>query len=140
MQFIAVKKFYLSVWDYKKSDTNSIRRALKQVNWEFLFQNKSVHEQVLIFNKTLLNFFSHYVPNKIVTFKACVRYFLSNFYFIIKLQTFNNYKKCFLFHRKSSFCSRDIQIFVFFPFLSTISRLKRTNETGIIYDVMNWFA
>ena len=84
MQFIAVKKFYLSVWDYKKSDANSIRRALKQVNWEFLFQNKSVHEQVLIFNKTLLNFFSHYVPNKIVTFKACVRYFLSNFYFFIK--------------------------------------------------------
>ena len=25
----------------------------------------------------------------------------------------NNYEKCFLFHLKSSFCSRDIQIFVF---------------------------
>ena len=36
------------VWDYKKADTNSIRRALKQVNWEFLFQNKSVQEQVFI--------------------------------------------------------------------------------------------
>ena len=85
MQFIAVKKFYLSVWDDKKSDTNSIRRALEQVNWEFLFQNKSVHEQVLILNKTLLNFFSHYVPNKIVTFKAYICYFFSNFYFFIKL-------------------------------------------------------
>ena len=56
------------VWDYKKADTNSIRRAVKQVNWESLFQNKSVHEQVLILNKTLLNVFSNYVPNKIVTF------------------------------------------------------------------------
>ena len=56
------------VWDYKKADTNSIREALKQVNWEFLFQDKNIHEQVLILNKTLLNVFSNYVPNKIVTF------------------------------------------------------------------------
>ena len=56
------------MWDYKKADTNSIRRAVKQVNWESLFQNKSVHEQVLILNKTLLDVFSNYVPNKIVTF------------------------------------------------------------------------
>ena len=56
------------VWDYKKADTNSIRKALKQVDWEFLFQNKNVHEQVLILNKALLNVFSNHVPNKIVTF------------------------------------------------------------------------
>ena len=56
------------MWDYKKADTNSIRKALKQVNWDFLFQNKSVHEQVRILNKTLLNVFANYVPNKIVTF------------------------------------------------------------------------
>ena len=56
------------VRDYKKTYTNSIRTALKKVNWEFLFQNKNVHEQVLILNKTLLNVFSNYVPNKIVTF------------------------------------------------------------------------
>ena len=31
-------------WDYKKADTHSIRRALKQVNWRFLFQNRSVHD------------------------------------------------------------------------------------------------
>ena len=54
------------VWDYKKVDTNSIRKALKQVNWEF--QNKSVHEQVCILNKTLLNVFANYVSNKIFTF------------------------------------------------------------------------
>ena len=26
------------------------------------------------------------------------------------------------------------------PFLSTLSRFKRTNGSGIIYDVINWFA
>ena len=41
---------------------------------------------------------------------------------------------------KSSFRSRDIQFFVLFPFLSTLSRLKRTNGSGIIYDVINWLA
>ena len=56
-----------SVWDYKKADTNSIKKALKQVNCKFLFQNKNVHEQVLILNKTLLNVFSNYVSNKIFT-------------------------------------------------------------------------
>ena len=46
--------------------------------------------------------------------KACVRYFLSNFYFFSKLYPFKNYEKCFLFHPKSSFRSRDIQFFVIF--------------------------
>ena len=45
-------------------------------------------------------------------------------------------KKCFLFHLKSSFCSRDIQNFVFFPFLSKLSTMKRANGSGIIY-IMN---
>ena len=66
------------------------------------------------------------------TIKACVRYFLSNFYFLSKWYPFKNYEKCFLFHLKSSF-----QIFVFFPFLSTLSRFKRINGSGIIYDVIN---
>ena len=36
--------------------------------------------------------------------------------------------------------SRDVQIFVFFPFLSTLSRFKWAIESGIIYDVINWIA
>ena len=72
-------------------------------------------------------------------FKACVRYFLENIYFFTKWYLFKT-EKCFLFHPKSFFCSRDIQIFVIFFFLSTLSRFKRTNENGIICDVMNWLA
>ena len=43
-------------------------------------------------------------------------------------------KKHFLIHPKSSFRSRDIQIFVIFPFLPTLSRLKMTKGSRIIYD------
>ena len=68
--------------------------------------------------------------------KACVRYFLSNFYFFTKWWPFKNYEKCFLFHLKSSFRSRDIQVFVFFPFFSTLSRFKRAN--GSRKFMMSW--
>ena len=33
-----------------------------------------------------------------------------------------------------------IKIFVFFLFLFTLSKFKRTNENGIIYDAMNRLA
>ena len=72
-------------------------------------------------------------------FKACVGYFLTIF-FSPNYSPSKSMKNVFLFHLKSSFRSRDIQIFVFFPFLSTLSRLKRTNGSGIIYDAMNWLA
>ena len=49
-------------------------------------------------------------------------------------------KNAFAFHLKSSFHSQDIQIFVIFPFLFTLARLKMTNETERIFDVINWFA
>ena len=41
-------------------------------------------------------------------FKACVRYFLSIFIFSPNDSPLKNYEKCFLFHLKSSFGSRDI--------------------------------
>ena len=41
---------------------------------------------------------------------------------------------------KSSFRSEVIQILVISSFLFTFFRFKRTNKSGIIFDVMNWFA
>ena len=40
-----------------------------QVHWRFPFFNKNVHQQVNIFNKTSMNIFSSFIPNKYVTFK-----------------------------------------------------------------------
>ena len=37
------------------------------VDWRFTFLNKNVHEQVSIFNNTLKNIFSNYIPNKYTT-------------------------------------------------------------------------
>ena len=57
------------------------------------------------------------------------------FYQIIDLKLwkiiFISYKKLFSFWRNSNLCN-------FFPFLSTFSRFKRTNESGIIY--ISWIG
>ena len=47
-----------------------------------MFTNKSVHEQVNIFNKTLMNVFSNFIPNKNVVFDSrdppCMNEFVKN--------------------------------------------------------------
>ena len=49
-------------------------------------------------------------------------------------------KNVFYFIEKSIFVLEILKFFSFFPFLSTLSRFKRTNGSGIIYDVRNWSA
>ena len=56
------------VWNYKKANTESIKKSLESVNWKTLFNNKTVNKQVSIFNETIINIFSNFVPNKLVTF------------------------------------------------------------------------
>ena len=56
------------VWDYKHVDTNSIKKLLNLVNWDHLFQNKNVNEQVATLNNIILTIFSNFVPNEILIF------------------------------------------------------------------------
>ena len=58
-------------------------------------------------------------------FCTILKKYLSNFYFFIKLQAFKNYEKCFLFHRKSSFRSQDIQMFVIFSLPFHIFQIQK---------------
>ena len=55
------------VWNFKKSNNDAIKRAIELVNWNFLFSNKNVREQVVIFNQTLMDIFSNYLPNTLIT-------------------------------------------------------------------------
>ena len=56
------------VWDYKFTDTGSIKKSRNQVNWNQLFQSKNVNAQVAVLNNIILNIFSYFVLNKILTF------------------------------------------------------------------------
>ena len=44
-------------WDYKRANESAIDAALNKVDWEFLFSTKSVNQQVIIFNQTVMNVF-----------------------------------------------------------------------------------
>ena len=72
-----------------------------------------------------------------MSYKAFVHYFL---FFFIKWQPSKNYEKCFSLHLKSSFRSRDIQIFVFPPsslFLPVGRCFKWSKINLKVYDGIN---
>ena len=45
------------VWDYGKAQTDLINRAIDQFDWVNLFLDKNINEQVILFNRTILNIF-----------------------------------------------------------------------------------
>ena len=55
------------VWDNKNADSQSINKAIEMFNWEKLFQNKNIHDQLKLFNETIVNIVSNYIPNKFIT-------------------------------------------------------------------------
>ena len=69
-KFSLMLEYEQLIWDYRKANIDSIQKALEQINWRFLFSNKSVHQQVKILNSTLMNVFSNFIPNKLVTFNS----------------------------------------------------------------------
>ena len=74
-------------------------------------------------------------------FKACVRYFLSNFYLSPNDSPSEIMKNVFLFHQKTSVHSQDIQIFLFFsaPLFSPVSHCFRGwfKKNFKVCDVIN---
>ena len=56
------------VWNYAKANVNGINKAISQFNWQGSFTNLPINEQVNLFNSTLMNICSNFIPNKIVTF------------------------------------------------------------------------
>ena len=54
------------VWDFQRANI-FIRKAIKMVDWRFMFLNKNVHKQVSISNNKLVNSFTNYIPNKYIT-------------------------------------------------------------------------
>ena len=56
------------VWNYKKANVESIKTSIESVDWKNLFNNKTVKKQVSLFNETIINIFSNFVTNKLVTF------------------------------------------------------------------------
>ena len=54
------------IWHYREANTRLIRRAIKEFNWERAFSNTNVNKKVDIFNRTILNILSNFIPRKTI--------------------------------------------------------------------------
>ena len=54
------------VWYYKDSNVDLIRQSINEFDWNRAFANKHVAEKILIFNKTVLNILSNFIPQEVI--------------------------------------------------------------------------
>ena len=52
------------VWHYQDTNINLIHRSISQFNWERAFSNKGVNKQISIFNETILNTMTNFIPHE----------------------------------------------------------------------------
>ena len=55
------------VWHYQNADSNVTKKAITDFSWERAFENLSADEKVSLFNKTIKNIISNYIPREITT-------------------------------------------------------------------------
>ena len=60
------KQYSREIWHFKGVETDLIRRALNDFNWEKAFSNSNNNEKVCIFNKSIINVLSNAIPRKTI--------------------------------------------------------------------------
>ena len=53
-------------WHYKDANTELIKRAISEFNWQRAFLNTTVDEKVGIFTKTVFNIISNFIPHETI--------------------------------------------------------------------------
>ena len=54
------------MWHYQDSNVDLIKQSIDEFDWDRAFANKRVDKKVLIFNKTVLNVLSYFIPNEVI--------------------------------------------------------------------------
>ena len=57
-----------AIWEYDKANKDLITKAIDAFDWDKKLSEKCVDDQVLLFNETLLNIMSNFIPNKLIIF------------------------------------------------------------------------
>ena len=55
-------------WDYKNANVENIQQSVSGIDWDCMFQGKTVNQNVDILNECLLNVFHNFLPNKKIKF------------------------------------------------------------------------
>ena len=84
--------FLREVWHFKEAETDLIRRALNDLNWERAFSNTNVNEKVYIFNNSVLIVLSSLISHESILltpwFNSWIKTLLQ-----VKNKAFKNYRK-----------------------------------------------
>ena len=54
------------IWHHEKANVDHIRRSIDEFSWERCFANTSVNNKVHMFNKTIKNIMSNYIPHETI--------------------------------------------------------------------------
>ena len=70
---INLKVFYPPPYErkmrhYQSANVDLIQQAIEQFSWEKSFRNLNINEMVFLFNKTIRNIFSNFIPHETVTY------------------------------------------------------------------------
>ena len=55
------------IWNYRDANIDQIKKAIEQFPWEKSFRNLRINEMVHLFNKTIKNILSNYIPHEKIT-------------------------------------------------------------------------
>ena len=66
LELVYPPPYVREVWHYKDANTELIRRAVNKFNWQSAFLNTNVNAKVDIFNSTVLNILSNFIPHEVV--------------------------------------------------------------------------
>ena len=56
-----------TVWHFSRANSDHIKKAINLFDWESSLNNLDVNEQVSVFNETIMNIMSNFVPNDLIT-------------------------------------------------------------------------
>ena len=56
------------IWKYEKANADLIKRAIKDFDWENKLSLIDINDQVVLFNETIVNIMSNFIPNETITF------------------------------------------------------------------------
>ena len=67
-----LKVFYLppyerTVWHFFWANSDHIKKAINLFDWESSLNNLNVNKQASVFNETIMNIMSNFVPNELIT-------------------------------------------------------------------------
>ena len=66
LEVVYTPSYVREVWHYKDANTEIIRRAINELNWQRPFLNTKFNEKVDIFNITILDILSNFIPHEFV--------------------------------------------------------------------------